>query len=187
VVDAILTNEEFVAESISGYKLVQGKLFYHVKWRDYPSSENTWEDAQRISQTAPSIVFDFENNIRLPGYLRTIPAGVCRQELADSNIGDCVHSTFKNLTGINLPLKLKPLFSELEPVVQRAGYQFRKAKTTKFQELYGKGFKKVVCLSYGHCFGIDLESSTVFDDGQRLPIHKCPNFSKAYFLEKIHK
>ena len=45
-------NTEYEAEKIEDFKRVSGKPHYLVKWRGYPTSENTWEPIDHLRNCA---------------------------------------------------------------------------------------------------------------------------------------
>jgi hypothetical protein len=140
-----------------------------------------------MAKCVPGIVFEFENSQALSAKLRTIPADTINMPIGDSPIGNCVQVTFKALIGLDLPIKLRPVLTEITPVIQRAGFQLLKAKTKNVQECFGKGFSKVFCLTFEHCFGIDLSTKKVLDGDKVLELAECPAFKIAYFVEKRNK
>ena len=53
-------DQEFDVEDILDKKVVSGKIFYKVKWRDYPIEESTWEPPAHLSN-AWGLVERYEN------------------------------------------------------------------------------------------------------------------------------
>ena len=53
-------DEHYVVEEILDSRISRNRLFYLVKWKDYPDSENTWEPAVHL-KTAPDLVREFHS------------------------------------------------------------------------------------------------------------------------------
>ncbi len=43
------SDEDYDVEKIVNKKIVNGKLFYFVKWEGYSDEDNTWEPAKNLS------------------------------------------------------------------------------------------------------------------------------------------
>jgi hypothetical protein len=43
-----VTDSMFEVEKIIGQKMVNDKMFYRVKWKDYPVNQSTWEIATHL-------------------------------------------------------------------------------------------------------------------------------------------
>ncbi|KAJ2486480.1 hypothetical protein IWW37_005604 [Coemansia sp. RSA 2050] len=41
-------SDTFTVEKIVGHRKEEGGMMYHIKWADYPDSENTWESEENI-------------------------------------------------------------------------------------------------------------------------------------------
>ena len=52
------SEDEFVVEKIIKKRIVDGKNEYYIKWKDWPSSTNTWEPEQHLH--CPEKVQEFE-------------------------------------------------------------------------------------------------------------------------------
>jgi hypothetical protein len=52
----------YVVESIIGKKVVEGKLYYNVKWQGYPDSDSTWEKPSHFRYVS-AMVRDYENTL----------------------------------------------------------------------------------------------------------------------------
>ena len=57
--------KEFEVERILDKKSKKGKLYYRVKWKDYPLSEATWEPKENLKNAKAAILF-FERGISNP-------------------------------------------------------------------------------------------------------------------------
>eukprot|EP00005_Dracoamoeba_jomungandri_P006235 CAMPEP_0174261536 /NCGR_PEP_ID=MMETSP0439-20130205/11488_1 /TAXON_ID=0 /ORGANISM="Stereomyxa ramosa, Strain Chinc5" /LENGTH=109 /DNA_ID=CAMNT_0015346021 /DNA_START=39 /DNA_END=368 /DNA_ORIENTATION=- len=44
--------------------IVDSKVIYLVKWKGYPDSQNTWEDASNLSENCPDLFREFIDNER---------------------------------------------------------------------------------------------------------------------------
>jgi hypothetical protein len=53
------TEEEYQVERILDYKLINGKQYYLVKWKDYSDTENTWEPKKNLTQNCSEDVEEF--------------------------------------------------------------------------------------------------------------------------------
>jgi hypothetical protein len=40
--------EEYIVEAIQGHKLIRNQVFYNIKWKGYPESENTFEPEDNL-------------------------------------------------------------------------------------------------------------------------------------------
>ncbi|CAG0918692.1 unnamed protein product [Notodromas monacha] len=49
---------EYVVERIVGSKLINGVVYYHLKWKGFPNSENTWEPVTNLE--CEELIADFE-------------------------------------------------------------------------------------------------------------------------------
>ena len=47
--DLIEGEEEFEVEAIINHKRSRGNLMYLIKWKDHPTSENTWEPVKNLT------------------------------------------------------------------------------------------------------------------------------------------
>ncbi|XP_030025476.2 histone-lysine N-methyltransferase SUV39H2 isoform X1 [Manduca sexta] len=54
----IKDSEEFIIEKIIGFKYEFGKEYFHVKWKGWPDSENTWEPIEHLDN-CPDIIKEF--------------------------------------------------------------------------------------------------------------------------------
>lgn len=54
----------YVVESITGKKVVEGKIYYRVKWEGYPDADSTWEKLSHLRYVA-SLVKDYEKTLSL--------------------------------------------------------------------------------------------------------------------------
>lgn len=53
-----LDEQEYVVEKIVGKRTVRGKIEYHLKWKGYPDSDNTWEPKDNLE--CPDLIADYE-------------------------------------------------------------------------------------------------------------------------------
>jgi hypothetical protein len=63
--DLINNEEQYEVEAITAHKRVRGKLRFLVKWKGYPSSENTWqteEDLKDASETLKAYIAQYLYN-----------------------------------------------------------------------------------------------------------------------------
>jgi hypothetical protein len=44
--------EQYEVEAVTAHKCVRGKLRFLVKWKGYPSSENTWQTEEDLKDTS---------------------------------------------------------------------------------------------------------------------------------------
>ena len=61
-IDSNDVGDVYEAEAIVGRREHRGHTQYLIKWKDYPTSANTWEAASRISQEVPMLVQQYEAN-----------------------------------------------------------------------------------------------------------------------------
>jgi hypothetical protein len=54
--------EEYEVEDILDSRLYRGKVQYLIKWKDYPTEDNTWEPASMILEDIPKLVKKFHND-----------------------------------------------------------------------------------------------------------------------------
>jgi hypothetical protein len=52
----------YVVESIIGKKVVEGKVYYRVKWQGYPDSDSTWEKLSHLRYVS-AMVRDYEKTL----------------------------------------------------------------------------------------------------------------------------
>lgn len=53
-------SEHFEVEQIENHRLVnKNAIEFHVKWKGYPSSDNTWETFDRFAHDAPGIAQEY--------------------------------------------------------------------------------------------------------------------------------
>lgn len=62
--DPAVAEDLYVVESIIGKKVVNGKLYYRVKWEGYPESDSTWEKPAHLRYVA-DMVKDYERTLSL--------------------------------------------------------------------------------------------------------------------------
>lgn len=43
-------SNDYVVEDVVKKKVVNGEIFYRIKWEGYPSWQNTWEPASNLPQ-----------------------------------------------------------------------------------------------------------------------------------------
>ena len=55
-------DEEFVVEKILNRRLKKGVIQYYIKWKDFPSDDNTWEPASNLN--CDSMIEEFEESLR---------------------------------------------------------------------------------------------------------------------------
>ena len=55
--------KEFEVEKLLDKKTEKGKVFYKVKWKDYPLSEATWEPKENL-KNAQQVVRTFESSLK---------------------------------------------------------------------------------------------------------------------------
>ena len=65
------SQEKYEVEAIRGSRIVRGKKEYHVKWKGYKESENTWEPAENL-ETCKNLVKEFEENNKDKGKEREV-------------------------------------------------------------------------------------------------------------------
>jgi hypothetical protein len=71
------TQEEYEVEKIVDKRAILGRsdeYEYHVKWKGYPDSENTWEPAATL-QNAIKIIVDYERKIERKNKIKTKDVG----------------------------------------------------------------------------------------------------------------
>ena len=56
--------EAWYVERIVNKKVVKNKVYYLVKWCDYPSFENTWEPATTLKKQAKEHVDYYEESLQ---------------------------------------------------------------------------------------------------------------------------
>lgn len=56
------TQRKFIVEKILAKKKVNGKVYYLVKWKGYPESQNTWEAGTSLRRDIPEMVISFEKS-----------------------------------------------------------------------------------------------------------------------------
>ena len=54
---------EWEVEKIVGKKLTNRKVFYNVKWKDYPDEENTWEPLSNLA-SCPDLISQYEDKLK---------------------------------------------------------------------------------------------------------------------------
>lgn len=60
-----MNNEEYIVEKIVGKrKNINGKVEYLLKWKGYPSSDNSWEPEEHLN--CPELIFAYEKTIDGP-------------------------------------------------------------------------------------------------------------------------
>ncbi|XP_022827815.1 histone-lysine N-methyltransferase Su(var)3-9-like isoform X1 [Spodoptera litura] len=50
--------QEYIIEKILGFKYESGKEYFHIKWKGWPDSENTWEPIEHLDN-CPSVLREF--------------------------------------------------------------------------------------------------------------------------------
>jgi len=55
--------EEFVVEKIVAKKVVNGKLYYEVKWENWDHSDNTWEPVENV-MACQGMIDEFEKKLK---------------------------------------------------------------------------------------------------------------------------
>ena len=57
-------NEHFEVDRIENHKIVKNNsIEFHVKWKGYPSTDNTWETFERFAHDAPGIAQDYLSRV----------------------------------------------------------------------------------------------------------------------------
>lgn len=52
-------DDEYIVEKVIGHKIENGIEYYHVKWKDYPEEEITWETKNHFKDLTP--IEEYEN------------------------------------------------------------------------------------------------------------------------------
>ncbi|WUR04870.1 chromo domain-containing protein [Vairimorpha necatrix] len=77
-------DEDFLVEKIVNKKFINGKPHYLIKWKGYPSSENTWEPYDNID--ADDLIKKYEEKIAKKSALQESKIG--ESKIAGSKIGE---------------------------------------------------------------------------------------------------
>ena len=56
-----LQPNEYFVERILDKKTVNGKVYYFVKWEDYPISQSTWEPIKNLRKSM-DLIYEFERD-----------------------------------------------------------------------------------------------------------------------------
>lgn len=54
-------DEYYIPEKIIGKKKMNNRIYYLIKWKDYPKSESTWEPRTKFNEDYPVMVRQYEN------------------------------------------------------------------------------------------------------------------------------
>nr|CAB98199.1 putative heterochromatin protein [Scoliopteryx libatrix] len=57
-------SQEFIIEKILDFKFQEGKEYFHIKWKGWPDSENTWEPIENLDN-CPEVLTEFLVNQEL--------------------------------------------------------------------------------------------------------------------------
>jgi hypothetical protein len=54
----------WTVEKIVGKKSIKGKIHYHVKWLNYPSSDNTWEPRENLAEECKQLIKEYKDSVK---------------------------------------------------------------------------------------------------------------------------
>lgn len=58
--------EQYEVERVIEKKIDKGKVYYLIKWKNYNSSENTWESRDELIKTIPDLINEYEEKNKKP-------------------------------------------------------------------------------------------------------------------------
>ena len=55
------TQKRFIVEALLGRKKIKNKIHFLVKWKNYPTSKNTWESREHLIKDVPKTIKLYES------------------------------------------------------------------------------------------------------------------------------
>jgi hypothetical protein len=62
--DSSSDEDLYEAEEIIGKKTRKGRVFYKVKWKDYPTTDSTWEPMSSFNETSQRLIEKYEKKLK---------------------------------------------------------------------------------------------------------------------------